>query len=345
MQTAIRPQLVSPRAAQTLEAVRSVTGGSFDVDAFHVMNARDDALIADEVLHGTASDKFVYHFTVSGTEVSGISVVGARHLANHYRGLKHRLVGSVQKTGALFEYRAFPSDVFAGDTRANVVPELASEPDFYSCVCEVTDLKTGNSIMVEAREERVGHSERSGDYDKPHYQKIAQSKAYRNAVLALIPQDVAIRWKNEMLKLKKGEFIAGGVIEEKRSNVLRFAAQRGVALDRQAIEHLTLDQIAGLGDAAREGQLPAFVNSARALGLEIGQGEAEPESATASPSPDSGPQPPARRGRGRPPLRAPREQYEYGEPPTQAEEPAQPPAGPSSAEREDEPPRRVQFEV
>ena len=36
MAQSARPQLVSPRAVQTLEAVRNVAGG-FDVDAWHVM--------------------------------------------------------------------------------------------------------------------------------------------------------------------------------------------------------------------------------------------------------------------------------------------------------------------
>jgi hypothetical protein len=54
-QTNPRPQLVQPRAMQTLEAVRSVTGGGFDPDAWHVMDERDNALVADEILHGAGS--------------------------------------------------------------------------------------------------------------------------------------------------------------------------------------------------------------------------------------------------------------------------------------------------
>lgn len=293
MMATAMPTLASPRgSAPTIEMVRTLTGGSFDADAWHVMNVRDDQLVADEILNGAGSETFVYHFRIDSTDVSGISVVGARHLANHYRGLKHRIVGYVQKIGALFEYRAMPFEMFAGDTRVQVIPELAGEPDYYSCVVEITDIKTGNSIMVEAREERIGYSRNGGEYQKPHYQKIAQSKAYRNAVLALIPQDVAIRWKAEMLKLQKGETITASVIDEKRRNVLRFAASQKIALDRRRIEALTLDQIAGLGDAAREGELPAFVNSARALGLEVGQDETLPEPETQQRAP---------RGRGRPP--------------------------------------------
>jgi hypothetical protein len=323
------PSLAAPRNAPTIEMVRSVSGG-FDVDAYHCMNRRDDQLVADEIINGAGSELFVYHFSINGTLVSGISVVGARHLANHYRGLKHRIVGYVQKIGALFEYRAMPFEMFAGDTRVQMIPELASEPDYYSCVVEITDIKTGNSIMVEAREERIGHG-RGGDYEKPHYQKIAQSKAYRNAVLALIPQDVAIRWKAEMLKLQKGETITASVIDEKRRNVLRFAAAQKIALDRRRIEALTLDQIAGLGDAAREGALPAFVNSARALGLEVGQDETLPD------PPKDETQQRATRGRGRPPKTDKADNDSGGD-----NKPSQPPQNPPD---DDIPPgERVRFE-
>ena len=86
------------------------------------------------------------------------------------------------------------------------------------------------------------------------------------------------------------------MIDQKRANVLQFAAQKAIALDRQAIDHLTLDQIAGLGDAAREGQLPAFVEAARALGLEVTQGQAAEQAPAAASAPRERPQG-ARRGR------------------------------------------------
>jgi hypothetical protein len=326
------PALAAPRNAPTIEMVRSVSGG-FDIDAYHCMDQRDNELVADEVLHGAGSDTFVYHFTINGTDVAGVSVVGARHLANHYRGLKHRIVGYVQKTGALFEYRAMPHETFAGDTRVQVIAELAGEPDYYSCVVEITDIKTGNSIMVESREERIGYSRNNDPYEKPNYQKIAQSKAYRNAVLALLPQDVVIRWKAEMLKLKKGETITASVISEKRRNVLQFAARHAIAFDRRRIEALTLDQIAGLGDAARDGALPAFVNAARALGLEVGQGEKLPEPAT-----ETAPPPQRGRGRGRPPKASAADDDSGG-----GIRPPEPPP-PASADPQGDPPQRVRFE-
>ena len=127
----------------------------------------------------------------------------------------------------------------------------------------MADIKTGNAIQVERREPRYEERRGGGWFERPNYATIAQSKAYRNAVLALVPQDVVIRWKLDMLRLKKEEVITELVIDQKRANVLQFAAQKAIALDRQAIDHLTLDQIAGLGDAAREGRLPAFVEAAQ----------------------------------------------------------------------------------
>ena len=274
-----RPQLVSPRQVATLDAVRTMTGGGFDVDAWHVMEERDNALIADEVLHGPGSSKFVYSFDIAGQRdpVTGISVIGARHLAAHYKGLKHRLVAAMQKTGSLFVFTSYPSADQPMAVTASIVPELAEEDDFYAAVVEVTDIKTGNTLQVERREARYEERRNGGvRFERPHYATIAQSKAYRNAVLALVPQDIVIRWKLDMLRLKKEEIITDSVIDQKRANVLQFAAQKAIALDRQAIDHLTLDQIAGLGDAAREGRLPAFVEAARALGLEIAQEFTDP---------------------------------------------------------------------
>jgi hypothetical protein len=136
------------------------------------------------------------------------------------------------------------------------------------------DIKTGNSIQIERRELRFEERRGGGHYERPNYATIAQSKAYRNAVLSLVPQDIVIRWKAQQLKLQKSETITASVLDEKRGHVIRFAAQRAIALDRRAVEGLTLDQISGLGDAAREGRLPAFVEAARALGLEVAQGSA-----------------------------------------------------------------------
>ena len=332
-QTFPRPALAEPRAVQTLEMVRTVTGG-FDPDVWHIMNERDNALVADEILHGAGSSSFVYDFSINGQQVAGVSVVGARHLAAHYRGLKHRLVASMSKTGSLFVAQSYPGENTPMQVSAQTVPELESEPDFYSALVEMTDIKTGNSLMVERREMRFETRRDGSRFERPHFQTIAQSKAYRNAVLSLIPQDIIIRWKQEMLKLRKSDTITSSVLDEKRSGVLRFATQHGLAFDRRAIEHLTLEQIGGLGDAARQGQVPAFVNAAHALGLDVAVGE-EAAQETGRAAPDVT-QPPAASGsagpsqaarRGRPP--GPRRQEEpppvederaFGEPEPQQEE-------------------------
>jgi hypothetical protein len=288
------PTLVAPRSAPSLEAVRNMAG-AFDIDAYHVMDRRDDELVAEELLHGAMSSAFVYNFDIAGTTVTGISVVGARHLAAHYRGLRHRIVASTEKIGSLFTFKSYPAENMPMSVSCAVVNELAQEPDFYSVVIEIEDIKSGNTLQVERREARFEFRRDGSAYERPNFVTIAQSKAFRNGVLSIVPQDTLIVWREAMLKLKKGETIAVGVINEKRSGVLQFAARHAIALDRRRIEALTLDQIAGLGDAARDG-VPAFVNSARSLGLEIGQGEA----AAALPEP-AAKETPAARPRGRPP--------------------------------------------
>src|SRR4051812_34086522 len=100
------------RAGTRMLEGRRVDAG-FDADAFHVMEQRDNALIQDEVLHGSMSRKFVYSFPIrsqggTSTTVSGISVIGARQLAFHYRGLKHRIVASQEKTGTVFKFTSYP---------------------------------------------------------------------------------------------------------------------------------------------------------------------------------------------------------------------------------------------
>lgn len=265
-----RPFLAEPRKPQIVNASRNAVG-SFDVDAYHVMERRDSELIEQEILYGTGSNKFVYNFSIRGSSdpVSGISVVGARHLAAHYGGIRHRLVASTQKTGELFTFTSYPAHGMPMQVSCAVIPELREEPDFFGAVCEIQDIKTGNSVQIERRENRFEARRDGSQYERPNYATIAQSKAFRNGVLSLIPQDIQLRWKAEMLKLNKNEVITESVIDEKRRTVMHFASQKAIPLDRRSVEALTLDQIAGLGDAAREGALPAFVNAAKALGLDM----------------------------------------------------------------------------
>lgn len=272
-----RPALVAPQSAgrpvpPILEAVLS-RPGEFDAEVWHVMNQRDTRLIEDEILHGAGSSKFIYNFRVAGTQVVGISVIGARHLASHYGGLRHRIVSSTRKRGELHVFTTYPSAGVPMQVDAQIIRALADEPDYYSVLVEVEDIKMGgNRIQMEAMESVLGFTtdQDTGEvktYTKQHYDKIAQSKAYRNAVLALIPQDTQIVWKADMLKLKKDEVITIDVIGQKRDGILRYASRSAIPIERDAVAALTFEQIAGLSDAAKDGQLPAFVNAAEALGV------------------------------------------------------------------------------
>lgn len=271
--SAVRPMLAAPRSSTALEAVKNATGG-FDIDAFHVMEERDNALIADEILNGSGSNKFVYNFEISGKEVSGISVVGARHLASHYGGIKHRLVASIRKTGSLFMFQSYPGEFTPMSVQCSIIRDLEDEADFYGVIVEIQDIKTGNSIQIECQENRFEARRDKSLYERPNYAKIAQSKAYRNGVLALIPQDVQIPWKQKMLSLGKGETITGSVIEEKRSGILRFATKHALPVDRKGLGELGMDQIAGLSEAAKDG-IGAFTNAAKSIGILVEQHDPE----------------------------------------------------------------------
>jgi len=250
-----------------LEQVIAATASSgFDADAWHVMERRDESLIEQEILAGSASAKFVYSFPLQGSTVNGVSVVGARHLAYHYGGLQHRMIASIEKRGALHIYTTYPHDGTGMKVETSYLHDLAGEDDFYGVLIEMTDVKKGNRIQVEKRESRTEKKRDGGTFDRPHFQVIAQSKAYRNAVLALVPQDVQLQWKEMQLKAGKGEVVTASVADEKRAGVLRYAAAQAIAINRQALEALTLDQISGLGEAARgEGGRAGFLRAAAAL--------------------------------------------------------------------------------
>jgi hypothetical protein len=267
------------RQGQVIDAIIERASG-IDTDILAVMDKRDTTMIEEEILHGAGSSKYVYSFKVSGKAVAGISVVGARELATHYGGMQHEIVASVSKVGRLLVITQYPQDGVPMDIRFQRVPELEEEPDFYECLVRIKDIKTGNSTQARKKEYRLEErSERTLQdnpgldryYARPHYDTIAESKAYRNAILNLIPQNVQIKWKEEMLKLEKSEIITVSVIDEKRSGVLRYAASKAIAVDREAVEALTYEQIMGLSDAVREGKAEQFVGAADALGIIIAQ--------------------------------------------------------------------------
>lgn len=239
---------------------------SFDPDAYHVMQERDNALIRDEILHGYASKSFVYKFDIQGKPVTGISVIGARELATQYKGIKHRLVATVEKRGALFIFRSFePINI-----TTQVLPELADEDDYYECIVEISDIKTGNSLQCRKKESKVERRRDGSGYSRPHYDVIAESKAFRNGVLSILPQNVIKDFEKKCLSA--GESSQEQTIDQLRASVIAHAAKYAVTLERREVFGLAYAEIIGLGNAAKGGK-EAFIESAQALGLVSKGGE------------------------------------------------------------------------
>lgn len=250
-------ETASPFEALLAQPMR---GSRFDADAYHAMQARDSALIADSVLNGYSGKEYVYEMTIKGERVTGISVVGARALAAEYKGIKTRIVSAIDKTGPLFVMRTFDPPTMS----VQHIPELADQMDFYEVVVEVQDLKTGNSIQQRKKEDKCGRKRDGGLFERPHFDVIAEAKAFRNGVLAIIPQDVVSQFEQKALSAgNKGSVQTKA---DRIAGLLRFAASKGVAVIRSAIEELTSDQIDGIGQAARE-SVESFRRAAVALGI------------------------------------------------------------------------------
>lgn len=242
-----------------------VPHGNMDIDIIHAMDARDSDLIADEIMYGARGRKFIYAFNMDGKQVAGISVIGAAHIANIYGGLQHRIVATVEKRGKLFVFTSYPHGQQGMDMRCAVLAELEGEDDFFRALIEVKDIKTGNSIQVEKTETKMGQGS-NGKYAKPHYQIIAESKAYRNAVLRLLPQDVLLQFKAECLRLDEKEDITVPVLRSKRDKCVAFAAKHAIMLSRESLSELTFAQLEGLAGSVELG-IDAFKTSATALKL------------------------------------------------------------------------------
>lgn len=237
---------------------------TFDPAAWHAMQERDTQLIRDQVLHGHASKEFIYSFKIGNNVVTGVSVIGAKELASQYGGIKARIVATVEKRDSLFVFRTFtPLSI---ETRR--LPELSTDDDFYEVVMEVTDLKTGNSIEVRKKETRMEKRSNGSLYERPHYDVIAESKAFRNGVLSVLPQNVVIDFEKRCLAA--GNKSDEKTIDQLRDGVIAFATRSGISIDRKAVAQLSYSEINGLGTAAKEGA-DVFKGSLLALGLVQGQ--------------------------------------------------------------------------
>jgi hypothetical protein len=259
----------------TLEAVKSGEG-KFDADAYHAMQERDEQLIHDQIVHGLTSNEFVYDFPMDGSTVTGVSVVGARELAFQYGGIKHRIIATLQKNGALFTARSFEPLAI----NCHKVEELADEDDFYEVIIEVTDVKKGNSVQVRKRESLQGTRKNGTKYDRPHYDVIAESKAYRNAVINILPQAVVEEFKKACIAKKYGnEGKPQRTLQDLRSGVLRFAMSKGEPVDRAKLEKLSYEEISDL--ASQLNDIDVFRNAAEQLNV-LAQKEEQTEEAAIS---------------------------------------------------------------
>lgn len=248
------------KAMNPLDKKKEVIEQSFDIELWHAMNERDNALIRDEIINGHTAKKFVYSFNVNGTPASGISVIGARELAAHYGGIKSKIVASTEKTGSLFIFKTFnPLDI-----RVQKIPELESEPDFYEVIMEISDIKTGNSQEHMKKENKTAYTKDRKPYDRLHYDVIAQSKAFRNGVNSILPQSITEEFKRRALEAGNGEEVK--TIDDYRKGIIAKATQYALSIDRKAVENLTYAEISGLGQALKDG-LDTFKQAAESLGI------------------------------------------------------------------------------
>jgi len=260
-----------------VETLAGQTGSRFDPDIWTAMNQRDNALIEDEILHGAQSTAFVYSIPIAGGKrAEGITVIGAAELASTYGGIHVTMIASLSKRGSMFISRSYPYGGFPGKIEVQQIPDLREEEDFFEVTIEVHDLKTGNKVPSSRRESRFEqrsaesmrrNPNQDPDFERPHLEQIAFSKAYRNGVCRVLPQAEQIKFKAKNLALGTDTSFVESVIDEKRSGVLRYAAAKAIAVDREAIEALTFEQIIGLADAVREGKAEQFVLAADALGI------------------------------------------------------------------------------
>ena len=150
------------------------------------------------------------------------------------------------------------------NVQANIIPQLVDEDDFYEVVIEITDIKTGNSIQVRKKETKTEKRQNGSSYARPHYDVIAESKAYRNGVLSIIPQSVIKEF--EARALRSGNSSGEKTIDQLREGAIAFGVKNGISIDRQELGSLTYAEIYGLGSAAGNGAR-AFREAAESLGI------------------------------------------------------------------------------
>lgn len=265
---------------QVIQGLIHQVSQKFDPDVLVAMDRRDNALIEDEIIHGAQSSAFVYSIPIAGAgRATGVTVIGARQMAASYGGIQVFMTESLSKRGSMFISRSYAYGEHPGGLQIQQIQELYSEDDFYEVTIMVHDIKTGNRIPStrkefrwELRNEtwRKNNPTLDPKFERPHLEQIAFSKAYRNGVTSLMPQDAVLKFKTLNLALNADQTFVESVIDVKRAGVLRYAAARAIGIHREALEALTFEQIAGLSDAVTEGRQEGFLQSAQALGIVVG---------------------------------------------------------------------------
>ena len=116
-------------------------------------------------------------------------------------------------------------------------------------------------------------------YQNRHFATVAQAKAFRNAIEHVLPQDVVLAFVNNILEFrgenKNGKTEVGGHLQDTRAKLRRYATSNGITIDVGALERQPLENLAGLGDAARAGRVE-FIAALTAAGLFLSAADAPP---------------------------------------------------------------------
>jgi hypothetical protein len=134
-----------------------------DTDAFLQMDSRDEAQIVRELM-GEYIDEYVYSFDAGGKKVVGVSWAGIEEASRQYGGIKVRIV------------------------------ERNENDEHIECIIEATDSRTGSvrlGIACQAKVEKLRDGKTRPD---PFARQKVMAKAQRNAIRALLPQQLLKAW-------------------------------------------------------------------------------------------------------------------------------------------------------
>lgn len=275
--------LTTPSPPENLPATIGHNSMAMDEDMLRVISVRDEALVADEIMSGS-SGAFSYSFRMPGQSkpVTGISVVGARHLAVKYKFLQHRLVCSISKRDRMMTVTTYPHRGQPMKVEVHVLDELATVDDYYTVMIEMKDLQTGLVQQTEKTEARFkkrntknedsSKSEatnskggKPGYFENEHFETIAQAKAFRNGVIHILPQDVVQDFLAQSINAGSNQDLTQDYLEHARRGLLEFCTLKGIRAKKAAIWRLDLAQIETLRKARADG-IERLRNALAALG-------------------------------------------------------------------------------